>query len=71
MSGALEAFVVTGMKNSCVIKYSRPVHATFSKGVCIGMKTYGRNFGAFEPDWKERVRRFEMKDRGRRTGAGL
>src|SRR5260370_32024841 len=62
---ALKAFFVTGMKDGGVIKYGRPVDAALGKGVCIGMKTHGRNYRAFKPDWEERVCRLEMKDCGR------
>src|SRR5258708_11518415 len=69
MSSTLKAFFKSGMKDGGVIKNGRPADAAFGKGIRVGMKAHGRNLGVFKPDWEERVRRFEMKDRGGRGRA--
>src|SRR5258708_12492098 len=58
MSGALEAFVVTGMKNSQVIQYSRPADAKFSKRLFMGIKTCRRNFIPSSPHCNMRDRQY-------------
>src|SRR5579859_738876 len=66
MPGASKPLLVPGMKDCRMIEHRRPADPPFGKGVSIGMKAQGGNFRALQADWKQRMRRFEMKNCRRR-----